>query len=65
MAEKEEPQATGAAGSGQPDVAIDTSEASRGTQKVELDLEDAPFLEEEEEVVPDDLSLPGDMADVG
>lgn len=61
MAEKEEPQATGAAGSGQPDVAIDTSEASRGTQKVELDLEDAPFLEEEEEVVPE---APKPAADV-
>lgn len=31
------------------EVAIDTSETTRGTQKVELDLEDAPFLEEEEE----------------
>lgn len=34
----------------QAEVAIDISEASRGTQKVELDLEDAPFLEEEEEI---------------
>lgn len=32
---------------------IDTSEASRSAQKVELDLEDAPFLEEEEEVKPE------------
>jgi flagellar protein FliL len=41
------------AGAAQAEVAIDTSETSRGTQKVELDLEDAPFLEEEEEVVPE------------
>lgn len=40
-------------GAGQPDVAIDISETSRGTQKVELDLEDAPFLEEEEEAAPE------------
>jgi len=32
------------------EVAIDTSETTRGAQKVELDLDDAPFLEEEEEV---------------
>ncbi len=37
----------------QADVAIDISETSRGAQKVELDLEDAPFLEEEEEVKPE------------
>lgn len=37
----------------QADAMIDTSEASRGAQKVELDLEDAPFLEEEEEVAPE------------
>jgi len=37
----------------QAEVAIDTSETSRGTQKVELDLDDAPFLEEEEEVKPE------------
>lgn len=40
-------------GAGQPDIAIDISETSRGTQKVELDLEDAPFLEEEEEAPPE------------
>lgn len=39
------------------DVAIDTSETSRGTQKVELDLEDAPFLEEEEEIKPEPVKL--------
>ncbi|MBU1041765.1 MAG: flagellar basal body-associated FliL family protein [Proteobacteria bacterium] len=32
---------------------LDTSEASRATQKVDLDLDDAPFLEEEEEVKPE------------
>jgi Flagellar basal body-associated protein len=32
------------------DSMLDTSETSRATQKVELDLDDAPFLEEEEEV---------------
>ena len=37
----------------QADAMIDTSETSRGAQKVELDLEDAPFLEEEEEVKPE------------
>jgi flagellar FliL protein len=37
----------------QSDVMIDTSEPSRGAQKVELDLEDAPFLEEEEELAPE------------
>jgi len=51
-------QAEGASGSGatevkQSDVLLDTSEASRSVQKVELDLEDAPFLEEEEEVAPE------------
>lgn len=39
------------------DVAIDTSETSRGTQKVELDLEDAPFLEEEEEIKAEPVKL--------
>lgn len=39
------------------DIQIDTSEVSRGTQKVELDLEDAPFLEEEEEVQPEPTKL--------
>lgn len=37
----------------QADAMIDTSEVSRGAQKVELDLEDAPFLEEEEEAKPE------------
>ena len=32
---------------------IDTSVISRSAQKVELDLDDAPFLEEEEEVKPE------------
>jgi len=42
-----------AGGTKQSDAMIDTSEPARGTQKVELDLEDAPFLEEEEEVTPE------------
>ena len=37
----------------QTDGMIDTSETSRSSQKVELDLDDAPFLEEEEEVKPE------------
>ncbi|WP_308735859.1 flagellar basal body-associated FliL family protein [Humidesulfovibrio sp.] len=43
-------------GAGRPDnndVMLDTSEPSRATQKVDLDLDDAPFLEEEEEVKPE------------
>lgn len=40
------------------EVAIDTSETSRGAQKVELDLEDAPFLEEEEEIAPEPEKAP-------
>jgi flagellar protein FliL len=43
-------------GAGKPDnndVMLDTSETSRATQKVDLDLDDAPFLEEEEEVKPE------------
>jgi flagellar FliL protein len=47
--------------SAQSDAMIDTSEISRGAQKVELDLEDAPFLEEEEEVKPE---TPKPKADV-
>jgi len=42
-------------GTGKPDineVMLDTSETSRATQKVDLDLDDAPFLEDEEEVKP-------------
>jgi flagellar protein FliL len=38
---------------GDSDVQLDTSETSRATQKVDLDLDDAPFLEEEEEVKPE------------
>ncbi|BDQ36474.1 hypothetical protein SYK_08340 [Pseudodesulfovibrio nedwellii] len=33
----------------QPKAQLDDSEASRATQKVDLDLDDAPFLEDEEE----------------
>jgi flagellar FliL protein len=43
-------------GTGKPDineVMLDTSETSRATQKVDLDLDDAPFLEDEEEVKPE------------
>lgn len=40
----------GAEASREVDTMLDTSETSRATQKVELDLDDAPFLEEEEEV---------------
>ncbi|OIO00829.1 MAG: hypothetical protein AUJ49_09115 [Desulfovibrionaceae bacterium CG1_02_65_16] len=54
MADKTEGTGKAAAGeSKQADAMIDTSEASLGAQKVELDLEDAPFLEEEEEVQPE------------
>jgi len=54
MADKtEETGGAPASGTKQSDAMIDTSEASRGAQKVELDLEDAPFLEEEEEVKPE------------
>lgn len=35
--------------SGQPKAQLDDSEANRATQKVDLDLDDAPFLEDEEE----------------
>jgi len=49
----EEPADKSAGGASKNDVVIDTSEPSRGTQKVELDLDDAPFLEEEEEVKPE------------
>lgn len=38
------------------DVMIDTSETSRASQKVDLDLDDAPFLEEEEEDTPEPQS---------
>ena len=35
--------------SGQPKAQLDDSEASKAAQKVDLDLDDAPFLEDEEE----------------
>ena len=38
-----------AAVSEQPKAQLDDSEASRATQKVDLDLDDAPFLEDEDE----------------
>jgi len=43
-------------GSGKPKAQLDDSEASKATQKVDLDLDDAPFLEdeEEEEIIPDE-----------
>lgn len=47
---KEEAAGLSADAAKQVEVAIDTSETTRGAQKVELDLDDAPFLEEEEEV---------------
>jgi flagellar FliL protein len=52
-------EAAGSRGGGDSknDIAIDTSETTRGTQKVELDLDDAPFLEEEEEVKPEPVKL--------
>lgn len=45
-----------AKGTGKADISevmLDTSETSRATQKVDLDLDDAPFLEDEEEVKPE------------
>lgn len=53
MADPKEDTGVSAEAAKQAEVAIDTSETSRGTQKVELDLDDAPFLEEEEEVKPE------------
>jgi len=41
--------ASDGAGSGQSKAQLDDSEASKATQKVDLDLDDAPFLEDEEE----------------
>lgn len=41
--------ATGLEESGQPKAQLDDSEASKATQKVDLDLDDAPFLEDEDE----------------
>jgi flagellar FliL protein len=49
----EEAEPTGAGKIDENDVMLDTSETSRATQKVDLDLDDAPFLEEEEEVKPE------------
>lgn len=49
----EQTQLTGAGKPGEDDVILDTSEASRASQKVDLDLDDAPFLEDEEEVKPE------------
>ncbi len=45
--EEAKPTRTGRLGDNE--VMIDTSETSRASQKVDLDLDDAPFLEEEEE----------------
>jgi len=53
MADPKEDTGVNAEAAKQAEVAIDTSETSRGAQKVELDLDDAPFLEEEEEVKPE------------
>ncbi|MDO9632001.1 MAG: flagellar basal body-associated FliL family protein [Humidesulfovibrio sp.] len=49
----EEARPTGAGKPDNNDVMLDTSEPSRAAQKVDLDLDDAPFLEEEEEVKPE------------
>jgi len=49
----EEARPTGVGKIDENDVMLDTSETSRATQKVDLDLDDAPFLEEEEEVKPE------------
>ena len=55
-AEEEAPVPAGK--SGESDVTIDTSETSRASQKVDLDLDDAPFLEEEEEEVKPEPAKP-------
>jgi flagellar FliL protein len=66
-AEEAKPNATGKPDDN--DVMLDTSETSRATQKVDLDLDDAPFLEEEEEVKPEpakpkkEVSLTAEEAD--
>lgn len=47
--------------SDQPKAQLDDSEASRATQKVDLDLDDAPFLEdedEEEEIIEEEEAAP-------
>lgn len=49
----EEAKPKGTSKPGDSDVMLDTSETSRATQKVDLDLDDAPFLEEEEEAKPE------------
>ncbi len=41
--------AVGSDDSGEPKAQLDDSEASKATQKVDLDLDDAPFLEDEDE----------------
>ncbi|QGY41006.1 flagellar basal body protein FliL [Pseudodesulfovibrio cashew] len=51
--------------SGQPKAQLDDSEASRATQKVDLDLDDAPFLEDEDEeeeevVIEEETPFPGE-----
>lgn len=51
--QKEDAAGSSAKQGNQQDSMIDTSLVSRSAQKVELDLEDAPFLEEEEEVQPE------------
>jgi flagellar protein FliL len=43
-------------GSAPGDVVLDTSAPPRSAQKVDLDLDDAPFLEEEEEVQPEPVA---------
>ncbi|MEF2232289.1 MAG: flagellar basal body-associated FliL family protein [Pseudodesulfovibrio sp.] len=47
-------------GSGKPKAQLDDSEASKATQKVDLDLDDAPFLEDEEdeEIAPEEEAMP-------
>ena len=50
-----------AADGGSPKAQLDDSEASKATQKVDLDLDDAPFLEDEEEeedVIPEEEEMP-------
>jgi flagellar protein FliL len=46
------------------DSMLDTSETTRATQKVDLDLDDAPFLEEEEEVT-EEPKAPKEPASLG
>lgn len=44
---------SGLPGAAPDDVILDTSAPPRSAQKVDLDLDDAPFLEEEEEIQPE------------